>query len=228
MKETYKMNFSQMYYFYTRKRVKIIFEFAMYLVGIRCTNDNLSSRLKEMQLQKFARTQYLSRSFGAPSLGTLPRKLRVTRRCDCENFHMHAVMAAVPIFIAATATSPTLSYLVLPRPPLLPPCPLPKPVLLLTAPLVRPSFVSAALLPAVILSQPRLVNIITPGFYFHDFFLRSTARTSVFLPPPPPRLLPFTTVAFSLSRCVKLLGNADEFARSLLFRHPRSRRYAPA
>lgn len=156
-------------------------------------------------------------------------KLRVTRRCDCENFHMRAVMAAVPIFIAATATSPTLSYLVLPRPPLLPPCPLPKPVLLLTAPLVRPSFVSAALLPAVILSQPRLVNIITPGFYFHDFFLRSTARTSVFLPPPPPpRLLPFTTVAFSLSRCVKLLGNADEFARSLLFRHPRSRRYAPA
>lgn len=63
------------------------------------------------------------------------------------------------------------------------------------------------LLPAVILSQPRLVNIITSGFYFHDFFMSSHGCRYSYL-----AFYDATIVASSLSRCKVIRTNA-EFGR---------------
>lgn len=97
---------------------------------------------------------------------------------------------------------------VLPRSPLLPP-------LFPDESLSRPatSFASAAFLPALILSQPRLVNIIMPGFYFHDFFTSSRADVGILAA----ATAFYDRVAFSLSKYVKFIyGNVNEFIHVLI------------
>lgn len=115
---------------------------------------------------------------------------------------MRAVRAAVPIFIATTMSLTLASSAFFSLRPLF--CISSRPTIL------RPRHSPSC---SYIVAAARLVNIITLGFYFHDFFYIQP-RMSVYLPLPLLAIAVafYDPVAFSLSRCVKLLGNTNSAA----------------
>lgn len=135
----------------------------------------------------------------------LLRKLRVIRRL--WNFHIRAVAAAVPIFIATTATSPVSSSLI-PRL-LLPPFSF---LQLLSSD--HPSPAPPSFLQLYCRSRATRKHNYAEFLFSRLFYVQSRMSVYLLLPLLAVAVVFYDPVAFFLSRCVKLLGNANEFGRS--------------